>query len=172
MTNYQLAYTTHNDICSVFPGETLLAIQVRQQAGTWSGGMTLNTLQAPDGTQLEVPSPERPPGRAAKYQIHLESETGQIHVLLINKEHNSDPVVVEVPPPPEIAAALKREEGGDILSLAQTIQAGVKREREGTEAGAGAAKRARYEAEAAVSFFSSNKGNHQSEINGKFRSMP
>ena len=134
--------------------------------------MTLNTLQAPDGTQLEVPSPERPPGRDAKYQIHLESETGQIHVLLINKEHNSDPVVVEVPPPPEIAAALKREEGGDILSLAQTIQAGVKREREGTEAGAGAAKRARYEAEAAVSFFSSNKGNHQSEINGKFRSMP
>jgi transcription factor E2F4/5 len=127
VTNYQLAYTTHNDICSVFPGETLLAIQ------------------APDGTQLEVPSPERPPGRAAKYQIHLESETGQIHVLLINKEHNSDPVVVEVPPPPEIAAALKREEGGDILSLAQTIQAGVKREREGTEAGA--AKRARYEGE-------------------------
>ena len=29
VTNYQLAYTTHNDICSVFPGETLLAIQVR-----------------------------------------------------------------------------------------------------------------------------------------------
>ena len=28
VTNYQLAYTTHNDICSVFPGETLLAIQV------------------------------------------------------------------------------------------------------------------------------------------------
>ena len=28
VTNYQLAYTTHNDICSVFPGDTLLAIQV------------------------------------------------------------------------------------------------------------------------------------------------
>ena len=31
VTNYQLAYTTHNDICSVFPGQTLLAIQVRFQ---------------------------------------------------------------------------------------------------------------------------------------------
>jgi len=130
VTNYQHAYTTHNDICSVFPGETLLAVQ------------------APDGTQLEVPSPVRPPGRPPKYQIHLESDTGQIHVLLINKEQNSDPVVVEVPPPPEIAAALKREEGGDILSLAQTFQSGVKRERE-TEGGmvAGPAKRARYEGE-------------------------
>ena len=28
VTNYQLAYTTHNDICSVFPGDTLLAILV------------------------------------------------------------------------------------------------------------------------------------------------
>lgn len=130
VTNYQLAYTTHNDICSVFPGETLLAVQ------------------APDGTQLEVPSPVRPPGRPPKYQIHLESETGQIHVLLINKEQNSDPVVVEVPPPPEIAAALKREEGGDILSLAQTLQSGVKREREPEGVmEAGPAKRARYEGE-------------------------
>ena len=139
VTNYQLAYTTHNDICSVFPGETLLAIQ------------------APDGTQLEVPSPQQLPGRAPKYQIHLESGAGQIHVLLINKEHNSDPVVVEVPPPPEIAAALKREEGGDILSLAQTLvmsSSGLKRERqpeeeeeEEEEAVAGPGKRGRYEGE-------------------------
>ena len=92
-----------------------------------------------------MPSPVRPPGRPPKYQIHLESETGQIHVLLINKEQNSDPVVVEVPPPPEIAAALKREEGGDILSLAQTLQSGVKREREPEGVmEAGPAKRARY----------------------------
>ena len=107
-------------------------------------------IQAPDGTQLEVPSPQQQPGRAPKYQIHLESGAGQIHVLLINKEHNSDPVVVEVPPPPEIAAALKREEGGDILSLAQTlIMSGVKRERqsEAEEEGAGPGKRARYEGE-------------------------
>ena len=107
-------------------------------------------IQAPDGTQLEVPSPQQQPGRAPKYQIHLESGAGQIHVLLINKEHNSDPVVVEVPPPPEIAAALKREEGGDILSLAQTlVMSGVKRERqsEAEEEGAGPGKRARYEGE-------------------------
>jgi transcription factor E2F4/5 len=133
VTNYQLAYTTHNDICSVFPGQTLLAIQ------------------APDGTQLEVPSPQHPPGRAPKYQIHLESGAGQIHVLLINKEHNSDPVVVEVPPPPELAAALKREEGGDMLGLAQSlVMAGLKRERESEpedEAGAGPDKRGRYDGE-------------------------
>ena len=108
-------------------------------------------IQAPDGTQLEVPSPQHQPGRAPKYQIHLESGAGQIHVLLINKEHNSDPVVVEVPPPPEIAAALKREEGGDILSLAQTlVMSGVKRERESEpedEPVAGPGKRGRYEGE-------------------------
>ena len=28
VSNFNLAYTTHNDVCSVFPGETLLAIQV------------------------------------------------------------------------------------------------------------------------------------------------
>ena len=108
-------------------------------------------IQAPDGTQLEVPSPVQQPGRAPKYQIHLESGAGQIHVLLINKEHNSDPVVVEVPPPPEIAAALKREEGGDMLGLAQSlVMAGLKRERESEpedEAGAGPDKRGRYEGE-------------------------
>ena len=104
-------------------------------------------MQAPDGTQLEVPSPSNSPGRPAKYQIHLESDTGQIHVLLINKEHNSEPVVVEVPPPPEIAAALRREEGGNILSVAQTFQSGVKREREGEEEEGVPGKRGRYEGE-------------------------
>jgi len=138
VSNYNLAYTTHNDICSVFPGETLLAIQ------------------APDGTQLEVPRPELLAGRSPKYQIHLKSETGQIFVLLINKEHNSEPVVVQVPPPPEIAAALKREVGGDILSAATSLSrtavtgpGGIKRERdaeEGCEDAAGG-KRARYDGE-------------------------
>lgn len=28
VSNFNLAYTSHNDICSVFPGQTLLAIQV------------------------------------------------------------------------------------------------------------------------------------------------
>lgn len=132
VSNFNLAYTTHNDVCSVFPGETLLAIQ------------------APDGTQLEVPRPELIPGRSPKYQIHLKSETGQIFVLLINKEHNGDPVVVQVPPPPEIADALKREVGGDILSAAQTLSRGIKRERDIEEGGSYSqigVKRGRYEGE-------------------------
>ena len=48
VSNYQLAYATHNDVCSVFPGETLLAVQ------------------APDGTQLEVPRPDLQPGKQPK----------------------------------------------------------------------------------------------------------
>merc|ERR1712142_490223 len=72
VSNYQLAYATHNDICSSFSGETLLAIQ------------------APSGTQLEVPRPEIIPGRSPKYQIHLKSDSGQIYVLLVNKESFSD----------------------------------------------------------------------------------
>ena len=93
-------------------------------------------------------------GRSPKYQIHLKSETGQIFVLLINKEHNSEPVVVQVPPPPEIAAALKREVGGDILSAATSLSrtavtGGIKRERDAEESceDAAAGKRARYDGE-------------------------
>jgi len=128
VSNFNLAYTTHNDICSVFPGETLLAIR------------------APDGTNLEVPRPELLPGRNPKYQIHLKSESEQIFVLLINKEQNSEPVVVQVPPPPEIAAALKRETGTDILTAATSLSRGIKRERE-EEAGPGTVKRTRYDGE-------------------------
>ena len=40
VSNHRLAYVTHDDICSCFGGDTLLAIQ------------------APTGTQLEVPVPE------------------------------------------------------------------------------------------------------------------
>ena len=40
VSNYHLAYATHEDICACFKGETLLAVQ------------------APNGTQLEVPIPE------------------------------------------------------------------------------------------------------------------
>lgn len=103
-------------------------------------------LQAPDGTQLEVPRPELGPGRQPKYQLHLKSESGQIFVLLINKEqHNSEPVVVQVPPPPEIAAALKREGVGDILSAAQSVSRGVKRERDSLDTSVETMKRPRYE---------------------------
>merc|ERR1711862_639621 len=117
VSNYQLAYATHNDICSSFSGETLLAIQ------------------APSGTQLEVPRPEIIPGRSPKYQIHLKSDSGQIYVLLVNKEADSDPVVVQVPPPQEIAEAIKHE-AGEVkpsqcaAAAVELLGHGVKRERD------------------------------------------
>ncbi|XP_013401038.1 transcription factor E2F4-like [Lingula anatina] len=99
-TNHKLAYVTHEDICKCFKGDTLLAIQ------------------APSGTQLEVPIPEgvhiggftepvRPDltsllNQKKKYQIHLKSHSGPISVLLVNKDSEStSPVVVQVPPPKE-----------------------------------------------------------------------
>ena len=79
--NYSLAYVTHKDVCACFQGNTLLAIQ------------------APAGTQLEVPIPEHSLFKK-NYTIHLKSETGPIYVLLVNKEtENSSPVAVQVPPP-------------------------------------------------------------------------
>ncbi|KAL3859062.1 hypothetical protein ACJMK2_009298 [Sinanodonta woodiana] len=84
VTNTQLAYVTHEDICRCFKGDTLLAIQ------------------APSGTQLEVPIPEIGPGYQRNYQINLKSHSGPIHVLLVNKDtENTSPVVVQVPPPNE-----------------------------------------------------------------------
>ncbi|XP_041045451.1 transcription factor E2F5-like isoform X1 [Carcharodon carcharias] len=83
--NNRLAYTTHEDVCRCFQGDTLLAIQ------------------APSGTQLEVPIPELGPNGQKKYQINLKSQSGPIHVLLINKESNcSKPVVFPVPPPDDL----------------------------------------------------------------------
>jgi len=125
ISNYQLAYATHEDICACFDGDTLLAIQ------------------APSGTQLEVPIPEMLPGPGQKkrYQIHLKSEEGQIYVLLVNKDADSDPVVVQVPPPKEIADAIKKEVDAPrsllntnnlaLLSSKQNIvTTGIKRERD------------------------------------------
>lgn len=40
ISNYKLAYVKHEDICTCFPNDTLLAVQ------------------APSGTQLEVPMPQ------------------------------------------------------------------------------------------------------------------
>ena len=65
-TNEKALYVTHEDICESFEGNTLLAIQ------------------APNGTQLEVPIPEQS-GLKKKYQIHLKSTDGQIYVLLGKK---------------------------------------------------------------------------------------
>ncbi|EOB08986.1 Transcription factor E2F5, partial [Anas platyrhynchos] len=82
----QIVYVTHEDICNCFNGDTLLAIQ------------------APCGTQLEVPIPEMGQNGQKKYQINLKSNSGPIHVLLINKESSSSkPVVFPVPPPDDLA---------------------------------------------------------------------
>ncbi|ELK23165.1 Transcription factor E2F5 [Myotis davidii] len=79
------SYVTHEDICNCFHGDTLLAIQ------------------APVGTQLEVPLPEMGQNGQKKYQINLKSHSGPIHVLLINKESSSSqPVVFPVPPPDDL----------------------------------------------------------------------
>uniref|UniRef100_G1L6J8 E2F transcription factor 5 n=1 Tax=Ailuropoda melanoleuca TaxID=9646 RepID=G1L6J8_AILME len=83
--NNRFSYVTHEDICNCFNGDTLLAIQ------------------APSGTQLEVPIPEMGQNGQKKYQINLKSHSGPIHVLLINKESNSSkPVVFPVPPPDDL----------------------------------------------------------------------
>ncbi|XP_044521744.1 transcription factor E2F5 [Gracilinanus agilis] len=83
--NNRFSYITHEDICNCFNGDTLLAIQ------------------APSGTQLEVPIPEMGQNGQKKYQINLKSHTGPIHVLLINKESSSSkPVVFPVPPPDDL----------------------------------------------------------------------
>jgi len=89
-TNEKALYVTHEDICESFEGDTLLAIQ------------------APNGSQLEVPIPEQS-GLKKKYQIHLKSTEGQIYVLLVNKYPDSDhPVAVQVPPPKDIAEAIEK----------------------------------------------------------------
>nr|QOY46818.1 E2F transcription factor 5 [Ambystoma mexicanum]QOY46819.1 E2F transcription factor 5 [Ambystoma velasci]QOY46820.1 E2F transcription factor 5 [Ambystoma andersoni] len=83
--NKLCSYVTHEDICNCFDGDTLLAIQ------------------APSGTQLEVPIPEMGQNGQKKYQINLKSRSGPINVLLINKEcSSSKPVVFPVPPPDDL----------------------------------------------------------------------
>ncbi|XP_050399425.1 transcription factor E2F4 isoform X2 [Patella vulgata] len=82
VTNTRLAYVTHEDTCKCFSGDTLIAVQ------------------APSGTQLEVPIPAIGPGFKKNYQIHLKSHSGAINVLLVNKDTEAaTPVVVQVPPP-------------------------------------------------------------------------
>ncbi|CAH2285510.1 transcription factor E2F5 isoform X1 [Pelobates cultripes] len=69
------------------------------------GGDTLLAVQAPSGTQLEVPIPEVTEGKNGqkKYQISLKSDSGPIKVLLINKESSSTkPLAFPVPPPDDV----------------------------------------------------------------------
>ncbi len=94
VSNQHLSYVTHEDICSCFEGDTLLAVQ------------------APNGTQLEVPISESGGGAAKKqYQIHLKSTEGQIYVLLVNKDAtDAKPLAVQVPLPKEVSEAMMEEE--------------------------------------------------------------
>ncbi|XP_047445616.1 transcription factor E2F5 [Mugil cephalus] len=90
-------FVTHEDICSAFSGDTLLAVV------------------APAGTQLEVPLPEM---GQKKYQVNLRSHSAPIQVMLINKDSDTAlPVVFPVPPsddiclmpsPPSTPASLQR----------------------------------------------------------------
>ncbi|NWY75512.1 E2F5 factor, partial [Erithacus rubecula] len=91
-TNHQYPFKLIKNILNTFlkiavlPGDTLLAIQ------------------APCGTQLEVPRPEMGQNGQKKYQINLKSNSGPINVLLINKESSSSkPTVFPVPPPDDLA---------------------------------------------------------------------
>ncbi|XP_076337094.1 transcription factor E2F5-like [Tachypleus tridentatus] len=102
-TNFQLAYVSHDDICRCFEGDTLLVIQ------------------APSGTQLEVPILEEHGSQKRKYQTHLKSNSGPINVLLVNKETtSSSPVVVQVPPPCEdandMSSTSKAEDSGSLTA--------------------------------------------------------
>ncbi|KAM4553896.1 transcription factor E2F4 [Fundulus diaphanus] len=88
-SNSPMAYVKHEDLCGAFKGDTLLAIQ------------------APIGTQLEVPVPEIVLNGQRKYQIRLKSTSGPIEVLLVNKDPSSaSPVVLPVPPPEDVLHSL------------------------------------------------------------------
>ncbi|XP_020609756.1 transcription factor E2F4-like isoform X2 [Orbicella faveolata] len=97
--NEQLAYVTYEDVCHSFRGDTLLVVQ------------------APSGTQLEVPIPDTTPSpiqQQKKYQIHLKSQSGPIHVLLVNKDAAANsPVVTPVPPPTNDVNNHTAIKGGD-----------------------------------------------------------
>lgn len=91
--NYHLAYVTHEDICRCFEEDTMLAIQ------------------APSGTELEVPSVEQNSNNKKAYQIHLKSSVGPIYVLLVNKDIDcTSPVAIEVPPPKSVLESSVKEE--------------------------------------------------------------
>ncbi|XP_068430738.1 transcription factor E2F5-like [Clinocottus analis] len=80
-----LTYVNHDDICNCFSGHTLLAVQ------------------APSGTQLDVPIPKAVQNSPPKYQIYLKSINGPIDVVLLNKlSVGSVPVVLPVPPSEEL----------------------------------------------------------------------
>jgi transcription factor E2F4/5 len=75
--NRSLSFVKHSDLCKAFSNETLLV------------------LQAPPGTQLDVPTPtdtndEQNGGRKRRYQIHVRSRSGPINVTYVNKDVDGD----------------------------------------------------------------------------------
>jgi len=102
VSNYNLAYATHEDIAAVFPGHTMLAIR------------------APSGTQLEVPRPEVTVTGGKKYQMHLKSESGQIFVVLL-EEGERESIMVQVPPEPQQPIKTERVQGAMKRELEDTV---------------------------------------------------
>lgn len=91
--NCHLAYVTHEDICRCFQEDTMLAIQ------------------APSGTELEVPLVEQNGSSKKNYQMHLKSSVGPIYVLLVNKDIDcTSPVAIEVPPPKAVLESSVKED--------------------------------------------------------------
>ncbi|XP_021922618.1 transcription factor E2F5-like isoform X2 [Zootermopsis nevadensis] len=91
--NCHLAYITHEDICRCFKEDTMLAIQ------------------APSGTELEVPLVDHNSSNKKNYQIHLKSSVGPIYVLLVNKDIDcTSPVAIEVPPPKSVLESSVKDE--------------------------------------------------------------
>ncbi|XP_034536012.1 transcription factor E2F5-like [Notolabrus celidotus] len=85
-----LTYINHDDVCDCFSGQTLLAVE------------------APQGTQLDVPIPKAVLNSPAKYQIHLKSINGPIDVVILNKSSVSCvPLVLPVPPPEDVLQKAK-----------------------------------------------------------------
>ena len=89
--NEKHAYVSNDDVCGCYDNQTLLAIQ------------------APSGTQLEVPPPDvvtnNGGAQKTRYQIHLTSNNGPICVLLVNHDSTTDSsVAMSIPPTAPVAA--------------------------------------------------------------------
>ncbi|XP_034039761.1 transcription factor E2F5-like [Thalassophryne amazonica] len=85
--NSTFKFVTDKDICNAFQEDIALVVV------------------APVGTQLEVLLPVMDPSGQKKYQMNLHSQSGPIHVSLMNRDSDSTtPVVVPVPPTGNIFA--------------------------------------------------------------------
>ncbi|CAD5117571.1 DgyrCDS6330 [Dimorphilus gyrociliatus] len=92
-TNKTFAYATHNDICRSFEEKTIFAVQ------------------APTGTELQVPPPMCPIKYGEKYsfKMHLKSRKGPIYTFLLNNQ-----VDTEMNPPPAKMAKKSTQTSEDV----------------------------------------------------------